>query len=187
MSIDDLSPDARKALLAERREEYKSFWPGPHGRRARYAIEMFPLLHADKPRGRALIAATQDMRLRKVVETFGKYFKQELGFDSIPFAAQHSRLYDSDPTVEVVLFDAQRVTATFPIAAGAAGLSVQNGQRWLDWFWIHPFERGKGLADRAWADLEEVYGKDFKIQPPLSPAMERFLTHHDIAPERWRF
>lgn len=187
MSINDLPSEDRKAVLAERREEYKNFWPGPHGRRARYAIEMFPLLYADKRRGHALIPATQDMRLRKVVETFGKYFKQELGFDSVPFVAQHSRLYASDPTVEAVLFDAQRVGATFPIAAGAAGLSVQDGQRWLDWFWIHPFERGRGLASQAWADLEEVYGKEFKIQPPLSPAMERFLTHHGVAPERWRF
>ncbi|WP_141724599.1 hypothetical protein [Streptomyces niveus] len=187
MSVNDLSPEDRTALVAERQEEYKNFWPGRSGRRARYTIEMFPLLHVDKRRGHPLIPATHDMKLRKVVETFGKCFKQELGFDSVPFVARHSRLHPSDPKIEVVLFDAQRVEATFPIAAGAAGLSILDGQRWLDWVWILPFERGKGLAERAWRDLEQTYGPDFKIQPPLSPAMEAFLSHNDIAPERWRF
>ncbi|UXY32385.1 hypothetical protein [Streptomyces sp. HUAS TT20] len=187
MSIKDLPPADREALMAARQEEYENFWPGPHGRRARYAIEMFPLLHADKPRGRALIPAAKDMRLRRVVETFGKYFKLELGFDVPPFAAEPSSLYESDPTVEVVLFDARKVEATFPIAAGAAGLSVAEGQRWLDWIWIHPFERGRGLGGQAWNDLEDVYGRDFKIQSPLSPAMEKFLTRRGVDRKRWAF
>ncbi|MDJ0461910.1 hypothetical protein [Streptomyces sp. H27-C3] len=187
MPINDLSPTERKALLAERREEYKNFWPGAHGRRARYAIELFPLLHADKPQGHVLIPATHDMRLRKVAETFGKYFKRELGFDFMPFVAKRSALYPADPTVEVALFDAKKVQATFPIAAGAAGLSIVEGQRWLDWIWIHPFERGKGLASQAWDDLEAVYGSEFKVQPPLSRPMELFLTHRGIARERWSF
>lgn len=72
MSINDLSPADRRALMAERREEYNSFWPGARGRGARFTIEMFPLLYADKPRGHALIPASEDIRLRKVVETFGK-------------------------------------------------------------------------------------------------------------------
>jgi hypothetical protein len=187
MSIDDLSPVERKELLAERREECKNFWPGRNGGRARYAIELFPLLYADKPRGHVLIPATDDMRLRKVVETFGKYFKRELGFDFAPFVAKPSAQYPGGPTVEVVLFDAKKPLATFPIAAGTAGLSTAEGQRWLDWIWIRPFQRGKGLAQQAWADLDSTYGTMFKIQPPLSPAMEAFLTHQNVAPERWRF
>ena len=188
MSIDDLSQEDRESLLAERRQEYKSFWTGPNGRGSRFTIEMFPLLYADKPSAlRALIPATHDTRLRELAETFGKYFKQELGFDSIPFTAEADSPSGDTTEIDVVLFDAQRVTATFPVAAGAAGLSVVDGERWLDWIWIHPFERGKRLARLAWEDLEAVYGDQFKIQPPLSPAMEHFLDHQSIAPTRWRF
>ncbi|MFC4612261.1 hypothetical protein ACFO9E_31595 [Streptomyces maoxianensis] len=128
MAIDDLSPDERQALLEARHQEYRNYWLGPYGRRTRYSIEMFPLLHVDKPRGRALIPAMQDMCLRKVAETFGKYFKQELGFDFPPFTASRDRRHGYDPTVEVVLFDARKVQATFPIAAGGAGLSVVDGE-----------------------------------------------------------
>lgn len=142
-----LPPRCREAITLHQRVFHED------GRRARYAIEMFPLLRADKRRGHALIPATHDIRLREVVETFGKYFKQELGFDSVPFVAQHGSLYASDPTVEVVLFDAQRVEATFPFAAGAAGLSVQDGEPWLNWFWIHPSERDKGPRQSSMGGL----------------------------------
>lgn len=79
------------------------------------------------------------------------------------------------------------MTATFPVAAGSAGISVVDGERWLDWVWIHPFERGKRLARLAWEDLEAVHGDQIKIQPPLSPAMEHFLQHQGVAQARWRF
>lgn len=187
MSINDLSQEDREAVLAERRQEYESFWRGPNGSGERFTIQMFPLLYADKPTVlRTLIPATHDMRLRELAEVFGKYFKRELGFDFAPFIAEAGSQGGDATEIDVVLFDAQRVLATFPIAAGAAGLSVHDGERWLNWFWIHPFERGRGLADKAWDDLEEVYGKEFKIEPPLSPAMEKFLTHREVAPERWR-
>lgn len=52
------------------------------------------------------------------------------------------------PTVEVVLFDTQTVHATYPIAAGAAGLSMENGIRSLDWIGIHPFDRA-GRTERG--------------------------------------
>ncbi|MET4670358.1 hypothetical protein [Streptomyces sp. PvR018] len=148
---------------------------------------MIPLLHADKPEsGHALIPATEDMRLRKAVEIFGKCFYREMGFDFPPFEAEFVHYGGELNREEVVLFDSQAPQATFPIAAGAAGLSIVNGTRVLDWIWIHPFQRGKGLADIAWDDLEAAYGDTFQVRGPLSKAMRRFLEKRDVAPERWK-
>lgn len=85
----------------------------------------------------------------------------------------------------MVLFDAQETMATFPIAAGAAGLSTMERRRQLDWIWLHPFERGRRLMNLAWSDLEAAYGNDFLIQPPLSHAMRGFLKKRGIDRERW--
>ncbi|MFE2426560.1 hypothetical protein ACFXJ5_07370 [Streptomyces sp. NPDC059373] len=179
MTTGDFSDADRSALLAERRQELEN-WPA----RRRWHIEMHPLLHIDKPRPGVTIPATDDMELRKVVEIVGRYFKSELRFDFPPFAAEPTRL-DLEQSVEGVLFDSQKLRATFPVAVGAAGLSVQDGARWLDWIWIHPFERGTGLMDQIWTDLERIYGSDFKISPPISPAMAGFLTHSGVDRGRW--
>lgn len=147
---------------------------------------MYPLLYADKPEyGHALIPAREEMRLRKIVEAFGKCFRREMRFDFPPFEAAFIDFYGQLNGAEVVLFDAQEVSATFPIAAGAAGLSFAEGHRVLDWIWIHPFERGRRLMPIAWADLEATYGNDFLVRGPLSPAMRGFLTRRDVNRARW--
>src|SRR5690349_17744015 len=89
MSLRKLPPDIRKAVIAERREELAGFWPGSGGAGERTTVKMHPLLYADKPEyGHALIPAREEMRLRKIVETFGEYFRRELHFDFPPFQAE---------------------------------------------------------------------------------------------------
>ncbi|WP_328668785.1 hypothetical protein [Streptomyces sp. NBC_00328] len=186
MSLSELPPETRKAVIAERREELAGFWPGADGASERTAIKMYPLLYADKPEyGHALIPAREEMRLRRIVEAFGKCFRREMRFDFPPFEAAFIDFYGQLNGAEVVLFDAQEVSATFPIAAGAAGLSFAEGHRVLDWIWIHPFERGRRLMPIAWADLEATYGDDFLVRGPLSPAMRGFLTRRDVNRARW--
>ncbi|MET8681854.1 hypothetical protein ABZW18_30800 [Streptomyces sp. NPDC004647] len=186
MSLADLPPEVRKAVVAERREELASFWPGVHGAGARTTIKMYPLLYADKPEyGHALIRATDDKRLRRIVEAFGKCWRRELGYDFPPFDADFVDHEGRLNRAEVVLFDAQETMATFAIAAGAAGLSMVEGRRQLDWIWLHPFERGRRLMGIAWTDLEAAYGNDFLVQPPLSHAMRGFLERCGVDRERW--
>jgi hypothetical protein len=187
VSLSELSPEERRAVMAERRAERDGFWPGKYGAAERTTIKMYPLLHVDKPDyGHALIRATSDMRLRRIVEAFGHCFRRELRFDFPPFDADFIDFYGKPNRAEVVLFDAQETSATFPIAAGAAGLSVVEGHRVLDWIWLHPFERGRRLMDRAWADLEAAYGDDFLVRGPLSGAMQGFLTKQGVPVERWK-
>lgn len=44
----------------------------------------------------------------------------------------------------------------------------------LDWVWMHPYFRHKGVFRNAWPEFIEKYGK-FKISKPYSAEMERFL------------
>lgn len=37
----------------------------------------------------------------------------------------------------------------------------------------------------AWSDLEDAYGGDFLIQPPLSHSMRGFLGKRGVDRERW--
>ncbi|MEU2873479.1 hypothetical protein ABZ769_30480 [Streptomyces olivoreticuli] len=179
MTIGGSSGPDRSSLLADRQKELEG-WPA----RTRWHIEMHPLLHIDKPQLGVTIPAEDDLKLRKVVEVFGRYFKSELRFDFPPFSAKPSQL-DIEQSVEGVLFNSRKLNATFPVAVGAGGMRLQGGERWLDWIWIHPFERGTGLMNQAWSDLEAIYGAEFKVAPPISPAMAGFLTHRDVARERW--
>ncbi|MER7719008.1 hypothetical protein ABTX99_18990 [Streptomyces flaveolus] len=187
MSLSELPSETRKAVIAERRKELAGFWPGAYGAGERTAIKMYPLLYTDKPGdGHALIPAREEMRLRKIVEAFGQCFRRELRFDFPPFDAAFVDVYGQLNGAEVVLFDAQGISATFPIAAGAAGLSFAGGHRVLDWIWLHPFERGRDLMPIAWADLEATYGDDFLVRGPLSPAMRGFLTRQGVDHARWK-
>ncbi|WP_331731138.1 hypothetical protein [Streptomyces phaeochromogenes] len=127
ISLNDLSATTRKAVIAERREELASFWPGTRGAQDRTTIKMYPLLHTDKPAyGHVMIRATDDKRLRRVVEAFGKCWRRELAYDFPPFDANFFDYEGRPNPAEVVLFDAQQTMATFPIAAGAAGLSMMR-------------------------------------------------------------
>lgn len=188
MWLSEYTPEDRREVMAERRAERDSFWPGKGGAQERTTIKMYPLLHVEKPvYGHVMIRATDDMRLRRIVEAFGKCFRRELHFDFPPFSAELVDFYGQRNEAEVVLFDAQETTrATFPIAAGAAGLSLVQGKRVLDWIWLHPFERGECLMGFAWADLEAAYGNDFLVRNPLSGAMKGFLTKRGVALERWK-
>ncbi|MFI8343111.1 hypothetical protein ACIF8W_24060 [Streptomyces sp. NPDC085639] len=179
MPNESLSAEDRLAVLAERQAELAG-WP----RLPSWKIEALPLLHIDKPQFGVTIPSGDDMELRQAVEVLGRCFQREMRFDFPPFTAKPSPHHVAE-SVEGLLFNSKKLLATFPVATGAAGMSVQAGEPRLDWIWIHPFERGRGLADAAWGDLERVYGNEFRIQQPISPAMRAFLTRHGVDRKRW--
>lgn len=52
----------------------------------------------------------------------------------------------------------------------------KDGIHWsLDWIWLHPFARNKGISSQHWAHFEQMFGNGFLVQPPHSPAMKAFL------------
>lgn len=53
----------------------------------------------------------------------------------------------------------------------------------LEWIWLHPFCRRRGLLSKAWPQFEEEHG-EFLILSPLSLVMERFLEKQGVAEDR---
>jgi hypothetical protein len=47
--------------------------------------------------------------------------------------------------------------------------------RCLDWIWLHPYFRRRGLLRAAWPGFRAEFG-DFHCEPPLSDAMRAFLA-----------
>jgi len=50
----------------------------------------------------------------------------------------------------------------------------------LQWIWMHPYLRRKGILSRQWGHFQEEF-KDFRIEYPLSYAMREFLIKRDPA------
>ncbi|WP_035841581.1 hypothetical protein [Kitasatospora azatica] len=145
-----------------------------YGDPPRFDIRMVPLLGMERPSRSVIVADSK--ALREAVDVIGQQFRRETNNDVAPFSTERS-------DVEGVLFVSRRFHATFPIAAGAAGFAMEDGVWWMDWIWIHPYERGRGLMDVVWIDLEHRYGQ-FHIDGPYSRAMSAFLRRRNVSTER---
>jgi hypothetical protein len=154
-----------EGLHAARQEELIHFGAPPS-----FDIRMFPQLDDDLPFHCNVIHAST-RHLRDVVEEIGKQFRREGGFDFQPFRAD-------DPTSDGVLFNSRRFTATFAIAAGAAGFTQTDDTWSMDWVWLHPYERRYGRLDGAWDELELRYGQ-FHIDGPVRACDD------GVHPEPW--
>jgi hypothetical protein len=157
-------------LIAEHRRQLEDFAQPP-----RFDIRMFPLLGEQPPTDTVLLPATTPQR-RDIVDQIGHQFGRELGFDFAPFDP-------NDPHSHAALVISTKFIATFPIAAGAAGLERDSNQWRLQWIWLHPYVRGTGLFHHAWRELEHLYGQ-FHLEGPYSPAMNAFIHRHGIDPAR---
>ncbi|MEV6527227.1 hypothetical protein AB0M43_35380 [Longispora sp. NPDC051575] len=159
--------DDLERLRAEREEELKYFGDPP-----RFDVRMFPLLGVDVDGSVGITRHADAYELRQVVAEIGMQFKRELRFDLPPFDPD-------DPRRDGVLILSRRFTATFAIAAGAAEFVEDDGGWTMTWIWLHPYERGGELIERAWEELEGRYG-EFRIDGPFSPAMRAFLARQQI-------
>jgi hypothetical protein len=158
-------------LVAAHRLELQHFGVPP-----RFDMRMFPLLGEERPNSGVLIRAVTSQQ-RTAVEQLGIQFRRELGFDSPPFDPD-------DPQSEAALIMSKKFLATFPIAAGAAGLETEGDGWVLKWVWLHPYERGSDLFDEAWSELEQRYGL-FSIEGPYSPAMGSFFRRRGVSETRF--
>lgn len=93
---------------------------------------------------------------------FAHHFARELGLEGIPYHIEnnpedcHLFIYDFAPVGGVVFFGC--------------------GDAWtLDWVWIEPEYRRKGILRGAWPILKQRYG-NFAVSEPHSDSMVGFLS-----------
>jgi hypothetical protein len=114
--------------------------------------------------------------LRKQVERFAVYFRREFGYPITEFKAKENREYTA------YLFAVSDGTAADAWVGACCfrpeSYSYSTEGETLRWVWIHPYQRRRGILSRAWAKLRANHG-DFFVEPPLSPAMLRFVLKHN--------
>ena len=97
-------------------------------------------------------------------------FRRELGFDFIQWQLPKV----DDPKNIGFLFNDTTETFGHGAIVGACAF-YQHGKNWvLQWVWINPSVRGKGLLSERWDYFISKFG-DFLVEGPISEDMEKFL------------
>lgn len=107
-------------------------------------------------------------------------FKREMEFDFI----QWNMPFKGRPPEEGVAYLLAEVSATSTIA-GACAFRERSGQWTMDWAWIAPKFRRRGIMQRYWPRFLEAYG-DFPLEYPLSDAMKDYVLKHGSPVQRQR-
>ncbi|CAH2606076.1 zf-C2H2_3 domain-containing protein (plasmid) [Rhodovastum atsumiense] len=106
----------------------------------------------------------QDAMYRRAVA-----FKREMGYDFPQWDPKGER----EPTVRGHLF----VDPDGTIQGACCFRWRERNQAgwWLDWIWLAKGARRRGILTRHWAGFRAAYGA-FRIEPPLSEAMQAFAA-----------
>ena len=110
---------------------------------------------------------------REATAIIGYYFRREFRYDFPPYEA-----HDHGDARGCIFLITQQEGDTLD-AVGAIGFRWREytnapEQLVLAWVWIHPFFRRQGILTAHWDMLKRLYG-NFKVEPPLSKAMDAFL------------
>lgn len=108
-------------------------------------------------------------------------FKREFRYDFVQWNGCQSK--KATPTYQGHLFADH--TGTFPPGSivGACAFSLRQGQWSLNWVWVTPCMRRKGVLRHRWQAFLDRYG-DFDIEHPLSEAMEVFVRRNGTSQQQ---
>ncbi|HEY3894800.1 MAG TPA: hypothetical protein VGL88_05465 [Pseudonocardiaceae bacterium] len=87
-----------------------------------------------------VVTTRSPLWLRRIAEQIGLQFRRETHFDFPPYSA-------TDPDGQhVILLEGRYAIAYAKLIAGAIGIYRADTDPYLGWVWVHPYERGRGLA-----------------------------------------
>jgi len=120
---------------------------------------------------------------RKHVERFAYYVRREGHFDFLQFETSDTEDY------RAYLF-ANRPNQFPRVLVGACCFRFREyknaDSRWgLQWVWLHPYSRGRGILSAAWDGFHATFG-NFLPEPPYSRAMESFLRKRGLCVYCWQ-
>ena len=120
------------------------------------------------------VLPTSPLLLRQEVETIARYFLREFRYDSIQFDQN-----DRGPYTAYLFADSdQSVWAGACCFRSRYFRDIDMESEALQWVWLHPYLRGRGILTTCWKTLRDNHG-DFYISPPVSPPMREFLLAHN--------
>jgi len=114
--------------------------------------------------------------LNKAVYERAKLFRREFGYDFVQwYELGPGREFEPDFRARAFLF----IADDNAIIAGACAFRwrawTKAPHEWaMDWVWLAPRFRRRGILTRHWPTFTALFGSGFYLEPPLSDAMEAF-------------
>lgn len=146
----------------------------------KYAIKL-PIIEESIAHGGFLeITKSSPKEHLEALEQLASYFKREFKYDGIQFCSNEhigEHVEYSGFVFTESAYDAMKegdsVTPTRFLGGGCfRNREHKDGKHWwLDWVWIHPYARNKGLLTKQINYFKERFG-DFYPEPPLSKTMQ---------------
>lgn len=132
--------------------------------------------------GTAYVTKESSMHLKKAVLRLATFFKRENDYDFIQFSILEKEGY----TVRIFYrrkYNNKRGLYGSEIY-GAACFRERNSlggipTKWsLQWVWLHPYFRSKGILKNSWPQLLKDFGAEFFVETPYTHTMLAFLKKH---------
>lgn len=151
-------------------------------------IKMPSILSEDRT-GLVKVGDNSSMRDRKAVEKIATFFQREMEYDFIQYDASEPSGGTHEPYIPTIAYlftnpDLLHYTKNRKskiLTIGGCCFRKRDHENisdliWeLDWIWLHPYERNKGVLVKYW----KHFLREFKIffpSQPISKSMEKFLT-----------
>ncbi|WP_181295292.1 hypothetical protein [Pseudomonas sp. Q2-TVG4-2] len=108
-------------------------------------------------------------------------FKRDFRYDFLQWNGCQSK--KASPNYHGYLFADHTGTHASGTIVGACAFALRKEVWSLDWIWVVPSMRRKGVLRHRWQAFLKMYG-DFDIEHPLSTAMEGFVGQHGTPQQR---
>ncbi|MBS1828557.1 MAG: hypothetical protein JST93_24845 [Acidobacteria bacterium] len=136
----------------------------------------------------AIVKQGAPLRLRRAVQQFAHYFHREMGFDFIQYELTEADDYEAFVWHEPHDLDDNGTIGLVGACCFRTRRYKELGTlRALQWIWLHPYRRRRGLLKNAWPYFEKRYRR-FDVEGPLSPGMTAFIkkTNFPIWDKEWQ-
>ncbi len=129
--------------------------------------------------------------VKNMVYKIAKFFRREFQYDFTQF-----HLDEKAMDYKAYLFTDYKA---YHSISGETGIEVIGAccfrygkryadvsERWfLQWIWLHPYFRNTGRLKEIWSKFINDFGNNFLPEPPLSHAMQGFLSKYGTDEQRY--
>ncbi len=125
------------------------------------------------------VNANHPLEIRKAVHQYAVYFRREFLYDFVQYSINDGAEDDDFSHPYIWL---RPIHPDYMVVIGACRFRRprEDENDWIfDWAWFHPYYRNHGLLSSCWSGFEQKYGKNFIVEPPLSPQMKSFLKNRN--------
>ncbi|EHK7543350.1 hypothetical protein H2659_17705 [Vibrio cholerae] len=146
-----------------------------------YSIELPVFRRIYRQNNVIKITTDSGIEYRTALEKFALYFKREFRYDFIQYESDE-HLYSNYEYVGFLFIDSAHdlydENDSVAPQRGIGGCCFRKrSDVWvLDWIWLHPFCRRRGVLTNSWDLFLAMFGS-FEVEKPISVEMQKFLEN----------